>query len=156
MALKFGKTDEPIIKTDEPIIVSGHVDTADTEGLVAKIGCYESTMDIDSLGNFSRTVQPLERLLVAIEPPRWTVHIPSDDEPMCGRIIQRSSPLRLAIVDGLDFSDNRMGNVRSAILGPKRDRCKTTCQTVEVSTRCRHRIAAFHGCPLVALSGPSR
>jgi putative SOS response-associated peptidase YedK len=31
---------------------------------------------------------------------------------MCGRIIQSSSPLRLAIVDGLDVSDSRMGNVR--------------------------------------------
>jgi putative SOS response-associated peptidase YedK len=31
---------------------------------------------------------------------------------MCGRVIQSSSPLRLAIVDGLDVSDSRMGNVR--------------------------------------------
>jgi putative SOS response-associated peptidase YedK len=31
---------------------------------------------------------------------------------MCGRIIQSSSPLRLAIVDGLDASDSRMGNIR--------------------------------------------
>ena len=31
---------------------------------------------------------------------------------MCGRVIQSSSPLRLAIVDGLDVSDGRMGNVR--------------------------------------------
>jgi putative SOS response-associated peptidase YedK len=31
---------------------------------------------------------------------------------MCGRIIQSSSPLRLAIVDGLDLSDSQMGNVR--------------------------------------------
>jgi putative SOS response-associated peptidase YedK len=31
---------------------------------------------------------------------------------MCGRIIQSSSPLRLAIVDNLDVSDSRMGNVR--------------------------------------------
>jgi putative SOS response-associated peptidase YedK len=31
---------------------------------------------------------------------------------MCGRVIQSSSPLRLAIVDGLDASDSRMGNVR--------------------------------------------
>jgi putative SOS response-associated peptidase YedK len=31
---------------------------------------------------------------------------------MCGRIIQSSSPLRLAIVDGLDVSNSRMGNVR--------------------------------------------
>jgi putative SOS response-associated peptidase YedK len=30
---------------------------------------------------------------------------------MCGRVIQSSSPLRLAIVDGLDVSDSRMGNV---------------------------------------------
>ena len=30
---------------------------------------------------------------------------------MCGRVIQSSGPLRLAIVDGLDVSDNRMGNV---------------------------------------------
>ena len=33
-------------------------------------------------------------------------------EGMCGRVIQSSSPLRLAIVDGLDVSDSRMGNVR--------------------------------------------
>jgi len=31
---------------------------------------------------------------------------------MCGRIIQSSRPLRLAIVDGLDVSDSRMGNIR--------------------------------------------
>ena len=31
---------------------------------------------------------------------------------MCGRVIQSSGPLRLAIVDGLDVSDSRMGNVR--------------------------------------------
>lgn len=31
---------------------------------------------------------------------------------MCGRIIQSSSPLRLAIVDGLDVSDSRLGNIR--------------------------------------------
>ena len=30
---------------------------------------------------------------------------------MCGRVIQSSSPLRLAIVDGLDVSDDRMANV---------------------------------------------
>jgi putative SOS response-associated peptidase YedK len=31
---------------------------------------------------------------------------------MCGRIIQSSGPLRLAIVEGLDISDGRMGNIR--------------------------------------------
>ena len=31
---------------------------------------------------------------------------------MCGRIIQSSTPLRLAIVEGLDVSDRRMGNIR--------------------------------------------
>jgi putative SOS response-associated peptidase YedK len=31
---------------------------------------------------------------------------------MCGRIIQSSSPLRLAIVEGLDVSDSRMANIR--------------------------------------------
>ena len=31
---------------------------------------------------------------------------------MCGRVIQSSSPLRLTIVDGLDVSDSRTGNVR--------------------------------------------
>jgi putative SOS response-associated peptidase YedK len=31
---------------------------------------------------------------------------------MCGRVIQSSGPLCLAIVDGLDVSDDRMGNVR--------------------------------------------
>jgi putative SOS response-associated peptidase YedK len=30
---------------------------------------------------------------------------------MCGRIIQSSGPLRLAIVEGLDLSDNSMGDV---------------------------------------------
>ena len=30
---------------------------------------------------------------------------------MCGRVIQSSRPLRLAIVEGLDVSDSRMGNV---------------------------------------------
>jgi putative SOS response-associated peptidase YedK len=30
---------------------------------------------------------------------------------MCGRVIQVSGPLRIAIVDGLDVSDSRMGNV---------------------------------------------
>jgi putative SOS response-associated peptidase YedK len=30
---------------------------------------------------------------------------------MCGRIIQSSGPLRLAIVDGLDVADSRLGNV---------------------------------------------
>jgi hypothetical protein len=29
---------------------------------------------------------------------------------MCGRVIQSSGPLRLAIVDGLNVSDSRMGN----------------------------------------------
>ena len=31
---------------------------------------------------------------------------------MCGRVIQSSRPLRLAIVDGLEVSDSRMGNIR--------------------------------------------
>jgi putative SOS response-associated peptidase YedK len=31
---------------------------------------------------------------------------------MCGRIIQSSGPLGLGIVDGLDISDSRMGNIR--------------------------------------------
>jgi hypothetical protein len=31
---------------------------------------------------------------------------------MCGRIIQSSRPLRLAIVEGSDLSDSRTGNVR--------------------------------------------
>jgi hypothetical protein len=31
---------------------------------------------------------------------------------MCGRVIQSSSPLRLAIVDGVEVRDSRMGNVR--------------------------------------------
>ena len=31
---------------------------------------------------------------------------------MCGRIIQSSGPIRLAIVEGLDVSDSRMGNAR--------------------------------------------
>jgi putative SOS response-associated peptidase YedK len=31
---------------------------------------------------------------------------------MCGRVIQSSAPLRLAIVDGLEVSDSRMGNIR--------------------------------------------
>ncbi len=31
---------------------------------------------------------------------------------MCGRVIQGSRPLRLAIVEGLDVSDSRMGNIR--------------------------------------------
>ena len=31
---------------------------------------------------------------------------------MCGRIIQSSSPLHLAIVDGLEVSDSRIGNIR--------------------------------------------
>jgi putative SOS response-associated peptidase YedK len=30
---------------------------------------------------------------------------------MCGRVVQSSGPLRLAIVDGLDVSDSRLGNV---------------------------------------------
>ena len=30
---------------------------------------------------------------------------------MCGRVIQKSGPLRLAIVEGLDVSDSRMGNI---------------------------------------------
>lgn len=31
---------------------------------------------------------------------------------MCGRVIQSSDPLRLSIVDGLDMSDDRLGNLR--------------------------------------------
>jgi hypothetical protein len=30
---------------------------------------------------------------------------------MCGRVIQSSGPLRLAIVEGLDVSDSRLGNI---------------------------------------------
>ena len=30
---------------------------------------------------------------------------------MCGRVVQSSGPLRLAILDGLDVSDGRLGNV---------------------------------------------
>jgi putative SOS response-associated peptidase YedK len=33
-------------------------------------------------------------------------------DSMCGRIIQSSRPLRLAIVEGLDVSDSRIGNIR--------------------------------------------
>jgi putative SOS response-associated peptidase YedK len=32
---------------------------------------------------------------------------------MCGRVIQSSGPLRLAIVDGLDVSDSRIADVRA-------------------------------------------
>jgi putative SOS response-associated peptidase YedK len=32
-------------------------------------------------------------------------------KPMCGRVIQSSGPLRLAIMEGLNVSDGRMGNV---------------------------------------------
>ena len=31
---------------------------------------------------------------------------------MCGRVIQKSGPLRLVIVEGLDVSDSRVANVR--------------------------------------------
>src|SRR6516164_11593331 len=31
---------------------------------------------------------------------------------MCGRIIQSSEPLRLAIVEGLNVSDSRLGKIR--------------------------------------------
>ena len=34
---------------------------------------------------------------------------------MCGRVIQKSGPLRLAIVEGLDASDSRMGNISPAL-----------------------------------------
>jgi hypothetical protein len=34
---------------------------------------------------------------------------------MCGRVIQSSSPLRLAIVEGLDVSDSRMGQYSPAL-----------------------------------------
>ena len=37
---------------------------------------------------------------------------------MCGRIIQSSGPLHLAIVEGLNVSDSHMGNVR--LIGPHR------------------------------------
>jgi putative SOS response-associated peptidase YedK len=37
---------------------------------------------------------------------------PQLSSPMCGRVIQSSAPLLLAIVDGLDVSDSRMGNIR--------------------------------------------
>jgi len=30
---------------------------------------------------------------------------------MCGRVVQSSGPLRLAIVEGLDVGDGRLGNV---------------------------------------------
>jgi putative SOS response-associated peptidase YedK len=30
---------------------------------------------------------------------------------MCGRVIQKSGPFLLAIVEGLDVSDSRMGNI---------------------------------------------
>ena len=30
---------------------------------------------------------------------------------MCGRVIQSSEPLRLAIVEGLNVSDSRLGNI---------------------------------------------
>jgi putative SOS response-associated peptidase YedK len=30
---------------------------------------------------------------------------------MCGRVVQSSGPLRLAIVEGVDVSDSRLGNV---------------------------------------------
>jgi putative SOS response-associated peptidase YedK len=40
------------------------------------------------------------------------VKLYSNLPPMCGRMIQSSQPLRLAIVDGLDVSDSRMGNIR--------------------------------------------
>jgi putative SOS response-associated peptidase YedK len=33
-------------------------------------------------------------------------------DSMCGRVIQSSGPIRLAIVDGLDVSDDRMGKIR--------------------------------------------
>jgi putative SOS response-associated peptidase YedK len=40
---------------------------------------------------------------------------------MCGRVIQSSSPIRLAIVEGLDISDNRMGNVCLRNVAPSQE-----------------------------------
>jgi putative SOS response-associated peptidase YedK len=41
---------------------------------------------------------------------------------MCGRVIQSSGPLRLAIVDGLDVSDSRLGNMaRRYNAAPRRE-----------------------------------
>ena len=31
---------------------------------------------------------------------------------MCGRVIQSSNPFRLAIVEGLDVTDSRLGSIR--------------------------------------------
>ena len=37
---------------------------------------------------------------------------PPREKQMCGRVIQSSAPLRLAIVDGLNVSDSRVANTR--------------------------------------------
>ena len=40
---------------------------------------------------------------------------------MCGRVIQSSGPLRLAIVEGLDVSDSRLGPPAPKDFGPHFD-----------------------------------
>jgi putative SOS response-associated peptidase YedK len=60
----------------------------------------------EHLGSSPELTEALYRLNLALAPCRHYFR------PMCGRIIQSSAPLRLAIVEGLNVGDSRMGNVR--------------------------------------------
>ena len=63
---------------------------------------------------------------------------------MCGRIIQSSEPLRLAIVEGFDVSDSRIANIRPRYNGAPsqellviRENHKTGERSLEIPHRCQ-------------------
>jgi putative SOS response-associated peptidase YedK len=56
------------------------------------------------LGQFQTFDCPIE---IALQKPQLIY-----PAGMCGRVIQSSGPLRLAIVEGLDVTDSRFGNIR--------------------------------------------
>jgi hypothetical protein len=49
---------------------------------------------------------------------------------MCGRVIQSSEPLRLAIVDGLDLTDRRMRNLGPATMLRRAKNCGLFGKTI--------------------------
>jgi len=85
LALFFAKPES------EPLVIRGHINIADIDGIVVRLKSDESLINVTSEGEIFTTVQPVEHLSVVIEappgyrPPKWS-HQVNPDEVKHGRI----------------------------------------------------------------------
>jgi hypothetical protein len=84
LALYFAKPDKG------PLVVTGHLRAPDVEGIIVRLRSEEWPITISSEGDIFTTIQPLERLSVEINapryrPPKW-LHQITPDEASNGRV----------------------------------------------------------------------